>query len=303
MTATRSIFEIFADVKREVGPVGKDSRNQQQNFNYRGIDAVVNAAAGALDKYGVITAPILDQYDYDGNVEVGKNRSLMGHAKVQVTYRFYGPAGDHFDARVPGEAMDSGDKATAKAMSVAYRIALLQCLNLPTDEADPDSQTYERSPRASAGDAWESAAPSSPRQPQNSSRDSAQRSSAPSWLDTAIAKAATFKTEADGTDLWKESAAKVHGREVTPADAKNVQDLIAARIEDLRTDAMNKALALLSEGDEWRLKVQELADVDSAREAIAEVSREVTNKIRAGRITQAIAARWPKAAEQEAAAA
>jgi len=155
----RSIFEIFADVKREVGPVGKDSRNTTQNFNYRGIDAVVNAAAKALDTHGVITVPMLDQYDYDGNVEVGKNRSLMGHVMVQVTYRFYGPAGDHFDAKVPGEAMDSGDKATAKAMSVAYRIALLQTLNLPTDEADPDSQTYERSPRMSAGDAWESAAP------------------------------------------------------------------------------------------------------------------------------------------------
>jgi hypothetical protein len=45
---------------------------------------------------------------------------------------------------VPGEAFDSGDKATAKAMSVAFRIALLQGLSLPTDETDPDAQTYER---------------------------------------------------------------------------------------------------------------------------------------------------------------
>lgn len=298
MSEKPSIFEVFATVKREVGPVGKDSRNQQQNFNYRGIDAVVNAAAGALDKHGVITVPVLDQYDYDGNVEIGKNRSLMGHAKVQVTYRFYGPAGDYFDARVPGEAMDSGDKATAKAMSVAYRIALLQCLNLPTDEADPDSQTYERSPRASAGDAWESAAPASPRQPQNSSRDGAQRNSAPSWLDTAIAKAATFKTEADGTGLWKESAAKVHAREIAPADAEKVQDLITARVEDLRKEAMTEALNLLSEDDEWRQKVEELTDAVSASAAVAEVGREVTSKVRAGRIVQAITARWPKAAEQ-----
>ena len=41
--------------------------------------------------------------------------------------------------------MDSGDKATAKAMSVAFRTALLQALALPTDEPDPDSQSYERS--------------------------------------------------------------------------------------------------------------------------------------------------------------
>lgn len=41
--------------------------------------------------------------------------------------------------------MDSGDKATAKAMSVAFRTALLQALCLPTDEIDPDAESYERS--------------------------------------------------------------------------------------------------------------------------------------------------------------
>jgi len=41
--------------------------------------------------------------------------------------------------------MDSGDKATAKAMSVAFRTALLQSLSLPTDEVDPDATSYERS--------------------------------------------------------------------------------------------------------------------------------------------------------------
>jgi hypothetical protein len=31
-------------------------------------------------------------------------------------------------------------------MSVAYRIALLQTLNLPTTDPDPDSESFERSP-------------------------------------------------------------------------------------------------------------------------------------------------------------
>ena len=162
----KTVFELFADVKRKVGPVGKNSVNTTQGFNFRGIDAVVNAAATALDEYGVITVPMLETIGYS-TVEVGKNRSVMGHAQVKVIYRFYGPAGDHFDAIVPGEAMDSGDKATAKAMSVAYRIALIQALNLPTGDPDPDSQTYERSDRSagrSAGDAFENAAPATSRQ-------------------------------------------------------------------------------------------------------------------------------------------
>ena len=45
---------------------------------------------------------------------------------------------------MPGESMDFGDKGAPKAMSVAYRIALLQTLCIPTDDPDPDSQSYER---------------------------------------------------------------------------------------------------------------------------------------------------------------
>jgi hypothetical protein len=65
---------------------------------------------------------------------------------VEVCYRFYGPGGDFVEAVVPGEAMDFGDKGVAKAMSVAYRIALLQVFAIPTDDPDPDTQVYERAP-------------------------------------------------------------------------------------------------------------------------------------------------------------
>ena len=57
--------------------------------------------------------------------------------------------------------MDVGDKGTPKAMSVAYRIVLLQMLCIPTDEPDPDSQSYERAApdplieaRIAVKDAW-----------------------------------------------------------------------------------------------------------------------------------------------------
>ena len=189
-TPQRTIYQLFAEVKRKVGPVGKDSHNKQQNFNYRGVDAVVNAVAAALDEYGVITIPILQEIEAS-TVEVGNNRSVMGHVAVKVTYRFAGPAGDHFDATVPGEAMDSGDKATAKAMSVAYRIALLQTLNLPTGDPDPDSQSYERSARSAsqaAAETFGNPDPAPSRQQRNgSSRDDGPR---PDPVAQALAKLA-----------------------------------------------------------------------------------------------------------------
>jgi hypothetical protein len=143
-TKVLTIAQALNEVMKQVGAVKKNDRNASQGFNFRGIDAVVNAVSPALQKYGVIVVPSVEDYEYAA-VEIGKNRTVMGHVKVKVTYTFIGAGGDAIKATVVGEAMDSGDKATAKAMSVAFRTALLQTLSLPTDEPDPDSQSYERS--------------------------------------------------------------------------------------------------------------------------------------------------------------
>jgi hypothetical protein len=135
---------VLIDVMRSVGAVGKSDRNQAQNFSFRGIDAVLNAVSPALREHGVVVLPTLERYEAS-TVEVGRNRTSMGHVTVEVTYTFVGPDGDSLACKVPGEAMDSGDKAASKAMSVAFRTALIQALALPTDEPDPDSTSYERS--------------------------------------------------------------------------------------------------------------------------------------------------------------
>lgn len=139
-----TVFQVISEVKRKVGAIRKGERNTQQNFNYRGVEAIVNRVGPHLDKFGIIVTPLMESSSYE-TVEVGKNRTLMGHATVEVLYRFYGPAGDHIDARVPGEAMDAGDKAMAKAMAVAWRTALIQVLNLRTNDPEPDEMSYERS--------------------------------------------------------------------------------------------------------------------------------------------------------------
>lgn len=142
--ALPTISQSLSEIMKAVGAIAKKDKNQAQGFNFRGIDSVVNAVSPALQKHGVIVVPRVDDYSYE-TVEIGRNRTAMGHVKVKVTYAFIGQAGDAISATVVGEAMDSGDKATAKAMSVAFRTALLQALCLPTDEPDPDASSYERS--------------------------------------------------------------------------------------------------------------------------------------------------------------
>ena len=142
-----TIFEALAAVMADVQAVRKGDRNAQQGFNFRGIDAVVNAVGPALRAHQVIVTPRVLEHTY-GTVEVGKNRTPMAHVTLVAEYTFTAADGSSLSCSVLGEAMDSGDKATPKAMSVAFRTALLQALALPTDEPDPDASTYERAPSA-----------------------------------------------------------------------------------------------------------------------------------------------------------
>lgn len=142
MAEQMTVHQALSKVMAEVQAVRKDSKNQAQRFNFRGIDAVMNAVGPALRKHGVTILP--------EDVEVHRSNGTTANGKqtaevvIKVTYRVYGPAGDSIHGKVAAEAMDFGDKAIAKAMSVAYRTFLLQALTIPTDEPDPDSESYER---------------------------------------------------------------------------------------------------------------------------------------------------------------
>ena len=144
MTENPSVVVALARVMEDVRAVRKGDRNSQQNYAFRGIDAVMNAAGPAFRKHGVVVVPMLEEVDYrDVQTSTGK---ASRECTVKVRYRFHGPAGDFIECVTPGESMDFGDKGAPKAMSVAYRIALLQALCLPTDEPEADAATYERAP-------------------------------------------------------------------------------------------------------------------------------------------------------------
>src|SRR5262245_38093186 len=133
-----SIVAALTAVMAQVGAVKKDSTNSQQGFKFRGVDAVVNAVQPALIKHGVVVTPHVQHIEYhDIATTAGGNATSV---RVVVEYMFQ-TADDVLTAIVAAEAFDVGDKATAKAMSVAFRTVLLQVLALPTDEKqDPDHE-------------------------------------------------------------------------------------------------------------------------------------------------------------------
>lgn len=56
------IYKAISEVMADIGAVGKNQRNQQQGFMFRGIDAVMNAINPALIKHHIFVVPeVLEQ--------------------------------------------------------------------------------------------------------------------------------------------------------------------------------------------------------------------------------------------------
>ncbi len=135
-----SVTTIISQVMQDVRAVGKAEKHGQ-GWSFRGVDAVVNALAPACRARGLVVLPQVVSHEADWLPAA--NGKQMRSVVVTVKYVFTGPAGDCVEVVSVGEAFDHGDKATAKAMSVAFRTALLQAFMLPTDEPDPDHDVYE----------------------------------------------------------------------------------------------------------------------------------------------------------------
>ena len=137
-----NIYETIAAVMGEIGAVGKTSKNATQGFMFRGIDAVMNAINPALVKFKLFIVPeILEQTREERTTAKG---GLLIYSICKVKYTFYAEDGSSISATVIGEGMDSGDKATNKAMSIAFKYACFQVFCIPTEEmVDPDAEVHE----------------------------------------------------------------------------------------------------------------------------------------------------------------
>ena len=141
--APQTAIATIQAVMRDAQALGKGERNAQQGFNFRGVDAVVNLIGPLLRKHGAFIVPELVSHRYETAQQEGKRGpQYVTRSVVTVAYHWHGPDGSVVTGTVAGEAFDYGDKATSKAMSVAFRTYLLQTLTLPTNEPDPDTFSY-----------------------------------------------------------------------------------------------------------------------------------------------------------------
>ena len=134
------VYKAIADVAGELAQHGisKNSKNQQQGFMFRGIDAVYNHLAPLLAKHRLVVLPrCIERTVVERVTAKGGN---IFYVTVKAEFDFVSAIdGSKHTVATFGEAMDSADKATNKAMSAAYKYAAFQSFCIPTEETAMDA--------------------------------------------------------------------------------------------------------------------------------------------------------------------
>jgi len=141
---SKKIYPAMIAVMRDIESIAKGKTNQAQGFKFRGIDDVYNSIHNVMAKNGVFSIPqVLEERTEERKTQRGGN---LIYRILKIKYTFYAEDGSNVESIVIGEGMDSGDKASNKAMSIADKYCLLQAFKIPTEDmAEPDAQTHPQS--------------------------------------------------------------------------------------------------------------------------------------------------------------
>lgn len=146
------VYKAISAVQKDLATEGitKDHKNSQQGYNFRGIDDVYNALAPILSKHGLCILPrIISREMIERQTKTG---NALFYVTVEAEFDFVcAEDGSKHTVKTYGEAMDSADKATNKAMSAAYKYAAFQSFCIPTEgDNDADKTTHEVKPKETA---------------------------------------------------------------------------------------------------------------------------------------------------------
>lgn len=150
VTTIPKVYQAISKVAATLAAEGisKSRKNQQQGYSFRGIDDVYNALASVLASNGLVILPrVLSREVTERTTAKG---GVLFYVVVEVEFDFVcAEDGSTHTVKTFGEAMDSADKATNKAMSAAYKYACMQAFCIPTEgDNDADATTHEVAPRA-----------------------------------------------------------------------------------------------------------------------------------------------------------
>ena len=128
------IYKALTGIIGDVNAIGKNSKNQQQGFMFRGIDDVMNELHDLFGKYKVVIVP--EVVDYNVSEKTTAKGTIMYVTRSTIKFHFVAEDGSEVVTTNVGEAMDSADKGMNKTMSCALKYALMQMFLIPTKETE-----------------------------------------------------------------------------------------------------------------------------------------------------------------------
>lgn len=144
-----NVYKAINAVQRDLAKVGitKNRKNLQQNYSFRGIDEVFNTLSPLLAEHELCILPRMISRTCEERAT--KSGGTMNYVTVEAEFDFVSAMdGSTHIVRTFGEAMDSADKATNKAMSAAYKYAAFQAFAIPTEgDNDADATTHSVKPK------------------------------------------------------------------------------------------------------------------------------------------------------------
>ena len=133
-----SLRQKLGEVRRRIGYIQKRGYNERHNYNYVAAADIAGTVGDILAELGVVVIPRLESISYEPHAP-GRADSVRV-ARVIMAYTFTDEnSTEEITARVAGEGLDAGDKASYKAMTGALKYALLQSFLLATGD-DPEEE-------------------------------------------------------------------------------------------------------------------------------------------------------------------
>ena len=141
----KAITAVTAIMARE--GLSKSRSNATQGYKFRGIDDVYNALSAHLAASNLCILPRVVAREHVERAT--KSGSVLNYTILEVEFDFVSSVdGSKHTIRTVGEAMDSADKSSNKAMSAAMKYAVLIAFQVPTEgDNDTDATTPSPAPR------------------------------------------------------------------------------------------------------------------------------------------------------------
>lgn len=147
MTAKR-VYAAISAITAELARTGvpKSRIHPQDEYAYRGIDDICNRLAPLLGDHRLCILPrVLERHCEERQ---GSDGSPLLSVSLKVAFDLVSTRdGSSHTVETYGEGLDPGDKATSKALSSAYKQALLQSFCIPVQGSDdPDASSLRLKP-------------------------------------------------------------------------------------------------------------------------------------------------------------